>query len=312
MVNVQERINGDRGQISFSQDEIVATLPDMIRVVAGDPSDGGASTISALFTVKNDADEVRESIEVEMVGLGDGSYRISPGSVDRFRGWLGPRIVELMRGNVALENVEGLHGPPALRLAKASTSAATVKQAGGAVEGGWLESARAGQELVGRLLAQVGFFDMEGKRREMSDFRGRVVLIHVWATWCAPCIAAMPALEALEGRYRDTGLTVVNLSDEPDDVIEEWLAANPTSMVHGRVDDFAFLATSEDDLDEQGMLRVRPVYVVLGRRGHVRAHRVGGRPASELKSTEDTDGGTSAAPDMHYLSGWVRPHLQSR
>ena len=48
-----------------------------------------------------------------------------------------------------------------------------------------------------------------------EDLVGDVVLVHVWATWCAPCLKKMPGLEALQATNRDRGLTIVNVSDEP-------------------------------------------------------------------------------------------------
>ena len=309
MVEAQEAAEGELGRVSFSARQIAARLPDLARVVATN-SDAGPATVTAVFAVKSGATVVGEWIEVEMERLDDGTYGVSRRSVDRFRAWLGARFIELMRGNLALERVEGLPGPLAFQLANAAGLAGTVSTDGMVDRLDRLEPRLAGfQEQMGQSFAKVGFVDMEGGTRLLSDFRGRVVLLHVWATWCTPCIAAMPALEALEGRYRDQGLTVVNLSDEPADVIEDWLLANPTDMVHGRVDDFAFLAANENDEEEQGMLRVRPVYVILDRQGDARAHRVGGGRI-QLKIVQGPDGETrSTTTDTHYLSDWVRPHL---
>lgn len=313
MVDRQEGADGELGRLSMSSGEIAAKLPRMARIVLTDGSDDGSSTVTAVFAVKSSATEVRESIEVEMERVDHGSYGVSPGSVAPLQAWLGPRFLELMRGNLALESVDGLTGPLAFQLASGSSGAVKLGD-GGLVEGlDRLERTLAGfQELVGRSFGKVVFVDMQGETRQLSDFFGSVVLLHVWATWCAPCIAAMPGLEALEEHYGDQGLTVVNLSDEPANVIQDWLATNPTNMVHGRVDDFAFLAMSGNDVDEAGMLRVRPVYVILDRQGHVQAHRVGGGKF-QMKIVNGPDGETrSTTVDTHDLSEWVRPYLVVR
>lgn len=48
--------------------------------------------------------------------------------------------------------------------------------------------------------------------RTLADYRGQVVLLNVWATWCAPCRAEMPSIQALHESYRDAGLRVVAVS----------------------------------------------------------------------------------------------------
>ena len=105
-----------------------------------------------------------------------------------------------------------------------------------------------------------------------EDLVGDVVLVHVWATWCAPCLKKMPGLEALQATNRDRGLTIVNVSDEPAGVLREWLEQKPSGMLHGRRDDLSFLAGPRMD-PRAGV--PRPVYLVLDRGGAVRGTRVG-------------------------------------
>lgn len=66
----------------------------------------------------------------------------------------------------------------------------------------------AGPELTGTLdMSQRGkpapadtFLDPAGKTVSLADFRGRPVLVNLWATWCGPCVREMPTLDALAGR----------------------------------------------------------------------------------------------------------------
>jgi thiol-disulfide isomerase/thioredoxin len=51
-----------------------------------------------------------------------------------------------------------------------------------------------------RRLPELTFTNQEGKPAKLSDFRGRVTLVNLWATWCVPCRKEMPALDALEGK----------------------------------------------------------------------------------------------------------------
>ena len=59
------------------------------------------------------------------------------------------------------------------------------------------------------------------KNQSLAALKGKVVFLNFWATWCGPCRAEMPSMEALYGRYRDKGLEIlaVNLREEQGQVI---------------------------------------------------------------------------------------------
>lgn len=61
--------------------------------------------------------------------------------------------------------------------------------------------------------------DIDGNEARLSDYRGQVVLVNFWATWCAPCKEEMPLLDAYYQEHRDAGFVVlgVNVSDRPND-----------------------------------------------------------------------------------------------
>src|SRR6267154_2079164 len=58
-------------------------------------------------------------------------------------------------------------------------------------------------------LPDLAFEDAEGKPRKLSDWRGRTVLVNLWATWCVPCRKEMPALENLQTRLGGPNFAVV-------------------------------------------------------------------------------------------------------
>jgi thiol-disulfide isomerase/thioredoxin len=61
-------------------------------------------------------------------------------------------------------------------------------------------------------IADLVFSDAEGKPRRLSEWRGRMVLLNLWATWCAPCKMEMPSLDRLEAKLGGDGFAVVALS----------------------------------------------------------------------------------------------------
>lgn len=64
--------------------------------------------------------------------------------------------------------------------------------------------------------------DVQGKSASLQDYQGQVVLVNLWATWCPPCKAEMPTLEAFYQDYRDKGFTIVaiNDGDPSEDVVQ--------------------------------------------------------------------------------------------
>ena len=63
-----------------------------------------------------------------------------------------------------------------------------------------------------RAIPNVGFEDGQGNKRTLADFRGKVVLLNIWATWCGPCRKEMPTLDRLQQRLGGPGFEVVALS----------------------------------------------------------------------------------------------------
>ena len=58
-------------------------------------------------------------------------------------------------------------------------------------------------------LPDLAFEDADGKPRKLSDWRGRIVLVNLWATWCVPCRKEMPALEGLQAKLGGPNFEVV-------------------------------------------------------------------------------------------------------
>jgi len=66
----------------------------------------------------------------------------------------------------------------------------------------------------GRVLNGAPFRDAAGQPVSLVDFRGRIVVLNLWATWCGPCIREMPTLDRLQHELGDEGLTVVAVSTD--------------------------------------------------------------------------------------------------
>ena len=55
--------------------------------------------------------------------------------------------------------------------------------------------------------------DLNGEIRSLTDYRGQVVLVNLWATWCPPCKEEMPTLQAFHNKYNDDGFAVIAVND---------------------------------------------------------------------------------------------------
>lgn len=62
--------------------------------------------------------------------------------------------------------------------------------------------------------------DVEGRELRLSDYKGKVVLLNFWATWCAPCRAEMPDLVKWQREYKSKGLQVIGVTYPPEELAE--------------------------------------------------------------------------------------------
>jgi len=67
--------------------------------------------------------------------------------------------------------------------------------------------------------------DLSGRQRALVDYRGNVVLVNLWATWCPPCAAEMPVFQRFFEKHRESGFVVLGINDgESGPVVREFAA----------------------------------------------------------------------------------------
>lgn len=114
--------------------------------------------------------------------------------------------------------------------------------------------------------------DINGESISLSDFRGKVVLLDFWATWCGPCRTAIPYIEALYQKYKDQGLVVIGMNDEADhDKVKEF-AKNRMS--------YTILLDADEQFQKYRINGIPTVYYI-NREGNIHYRDVGFSPGKE-------------------------------
>jgi thiol-disulfide isomerase/thioredoxin len=87
------------------------------------------------------------------------------------------------------------------------------------------EVAAVGIAATPKALPELSFKDADGKALTLADFKGRTVLLNLWATWCVPCRKEMPSLDALQAKLggEDFQVVAVNVDTRNLDKPKAWL-----------------------------------------------------------------------------------------
>jgi cytochrome c biogenesis protein CcmG, thiol:disulfide interchange protein DsbE len=121
----------------------------------------------------------------------------------------------------------------------------------------------------GNVAADFSLSTLDGDAASLRDYRGRVVILNFFATWCGPCRAEMPDMQAIYGELRDRGLVVVAVNQGE---------AEESVTAFAREFGLTFPLLLDSDLAIGKMYAVRgyPTTVVIDRKGIVRDVIVGG------------------------------------
>jgi thiol-disulfide isomerase/thioredoxin len=120
--------------------------------------------------------------------------------------------------------------------------------------------------------------DTQGVSRSLADYRGQVVLVNLWATWCPPCKEEMPTLQAYYEKYREAGFVIVAINDgdpQPDvlQFVEDYELTFPVWL------DPTYIAT------EQAFNTINlPTSFVIDRSGTIQLTWVGGINTEALET----------------------------
>lgn len=114
------------------------------------------------------------------------------------------------------------------------------------------------------------FKDTNGKKVSLSEFKGKVILLDFWATWCVPCKQEIPGFIGLQKKFGERGLQIVGLSvDDPLGKAKAYAGEMkmnyPVLLAEGK----------EDILKAYEPIPSIPVSVIIDRRGRIAARHLG-------------------------------------
>lgn len=137
-------------------------------------------------------------------------------------------------------------------------------------------SSLASSELEGRPAPDFALKSSTGENLRLSEYRGDVVMINFWATWCGPCRQEMPLLDELYSRYQRVGFNLlgVNIDDDSDRAMQ---------MIEELGVQFPVLFDARKDVSRLYDVEAMPVTVLVDREGTVRHVHHGYKPGYEDK-----------------------------
>lgn len=131
---------------------------------------------------------------------------------------------------------------------------------------------------VGEKAPDFSLKDMSGRNVSLSSFRGKVVLLNFWATWCPSCKDEMPRLNKVYGELKSSGLEVIAVSSDYSlDSLKEYLAKNSF--------DFNILYDEKRSVIRQYRISFLPVTILIDRNGFI-ADKIPGEfewPSPDMK-----------------------------
>ena len=119
---------------------------------------------------------------------------------------------------------------------------------------------------MGQPLA-LKFSALDGREVDLEKLRGKVVLVNFWATWCFPCRAEMPVLEAMYQRHKADGFVIVGLA------VDHAPTAEVAAFVRDRGVSYPIAHVGREAESAFGGVRGYPTSFLIGRDGVMR-HRV--------------------------------------
>ncbi|MEE8373361.1 MAG: TlpA disulfide reductase family protein [Dehalococcoidia bacterium] len=160
-----------------------------------------------------------------------------------------------------------------LGLLAAQGCTSSSQDAASGLQGGELPPA----PKVGRIAPDFTLVDLEGKPVTLSDYRGKTVFLNFWATWCPPCRAEMPEIEAIFQEYNGRDVVVIGIDlREPEDEVRQYVRQGGYS--------WTFVMDTTGQVSSNYRVTAIPTSFFLDGEGIIRAVNVGAMTKRAMES----------------------------
>ncbi|MEE8221244.1 MAG: TlpA disulfide reductase family protein, partial [Woeseiaceae bacterium] len=140
----------------------------------------------------------------------------------------------------------------------------------------FMGSSLASSGLTGQTAPDFVLKSATGENLRLSEYRGDVVMINFWATWCGPCRQEMPLLDELYGRYQRVGFNLLGVNIDDD-------SRRAMAMVNELGISFPVLFDEDKKVSKLYEVEAMPLTILLDREGTVRHVHHGYQPGYEQK-----------------------------
>ena len=134
----------------------------------------------------------------------------------------------------------------------------------------------ASSDLTGQVAPDFALKSSTGDNLRLSEYRGDVVMVNFWATWCGPCRQEMPLLDELYSRYERVGFSLLGVNIDDD-------SRKAMNMVSELGVSFPVLFDARKEVSKLYEVEAMPVTVLIDREGTIRYVHHGYKPGYEDK-----------------------------
>lgn len=118
--------------------------------------------------------------------------------------------------------------------------------------------------------------DLDGNAIDLNAYKGKVVVLNFWATWCPPCRKEIPDFNALQQQYGDKGLQFIGVALDEEEKVKKWATANTIA--------YPTVIADDNIKKAYGEMSAIPVTILIDRQGNIRTKYIGMRQKAIVES----------------------------